>query len=66
MSNEYIGISVTTGKIHMCLGSVTHCNYSGQRRISRNRVASDYEIASADESKFCKKCFPMGKPEKQS
>lgn len=61
---SYIGRSVTTGKYHMCLAErVTHCNASGQVRSSRNRQATEAEIAKADASSFCKKCFPLGKPE---
>jgi len=59
----YIGRSLTTGKLHWAHGkSVTSCSHSGQHRRSLNRVASAREITEAATERFCKKCFPSGKP----
>lgn len=60
----YIGRSVSTGKYHDAYGPmVTACNYSGQRKSSRNVPAADEQISKASPEMFCKKCFPLGKPE---
>jgi hypothetical protein len=61
---QYIARSITTGKYHMTNDpNITFCNYSGQSRASRNRPATEAEIAKAHEGSFCKRCFPNGKPE---
>lgn len=60
----YIGRSAMTGKYHKAVNeNITACNYSGQRRSSRTRKATETEIEKASPEMFCKKCFPNGKPE---
>lgn len=56
--------SASTGKYHLSYSasSITFCNASGQRRRPRITAASAEQIAKADASSFCRKCFPNGKP----
>lgn len=62
--DRYVGRSFSTGKYHLTdHPAITFCNYSGQTRSSRNRRATDIELAKASAEMFCKKCFPNGKPE---
>jgi hypothetical protein len=63
MSNQhYIG-RTSSGKYHRAYNAnVVRCNHSGQIRSGYNRPATETEIASADASSFCKRCFPNGKP----
>ncbi|MFJ5341533.1 hypothetical protein ACIPSD_20800 [Pectobacterium sp. CHL-2024] len=51
-----------TGVIHRTLGPVAAVCSSGNRGL-RTSYASDDTVARTPASKFCKKCFPNGKPE---
>ena len=66
MTNIITVVSTRTGKIHKGIENVsgiTLCNHSGQNRSVHVVPIGNERLEMADDSMFCKKCFPNGKPE---
>jgi hypothetical protein len=55
-------IAVRTGTIHRGRGNAPSCNHSGSRRMPSCREIPAANAERVSETKFCRRCFPNGKP----